>query len=178
MRARKAKSLISESSRRGRVLDIGCGQVPFFLLNSDFAEKVGVERSPTGAYEGITLVASDVERIRYLPFADHTFDVVTMLAVVEHLSPQCLLDLLPDIRRVLKSGGKLILTTPASWVDPILAIMSKLRLVSPTEIDEHQKTYRPRELRHLLVDSGFSETAVEAGVFELGMNCWATATAE
>jgi SAM-dependent methyltransferase len=177
LRARKANSLIPESSRRGRILDIGCGQVPFFLLHTEFAEKIGVERSPSGDYEGIALVATDVERIKYLPFGDRTVDVITMLAVVEHLSPEGLIELLRDFRRVLKPGGRLVVTTPAHWVDPILVIMSKLRLVSPTEIDEHQKTYSPQELRELLVGVGFSEASVEAGAFEFGMNCWATAMA-
>jgi SAM-dependent methyltransferase len=177
LRAHKANSLISESSRSGRVLDIGCGQVPFFLLHTEFAEKIGVERSAGGAYEGISLVATDVDRISCLPFADRSFDVVTMLAVVEHLLPEGLIELLGDIRRVLKPGGRLVITTPAHWVDPILAIMSKLRLVSPTEIDEHQKTYSPQELRALLAGAGFPKGTVDAGLFELGMNCWATATA-
>ena len=169
--------MIPESSRRGRILDIGCGQVPYFLLHTEFVEKIGLERSPAGDYEGIVLVATDVERIGHLPFADRTVDVVTMLAVVEHLSPEGLIGLLIDIRRVLKPGGRLVVTTPAHWVDPILTIMSKLRLVSPMEIDEHKKTYSPGELRERFVGAGFSEASVEAGLFELGMNCWATATA-
>jgi SAM-dependent methyltransferase len=177
LRARQADSLISESLRRGRVLDIGCGQVPFFLLHTEFAEKIGVERSPVATYDGVALVATDVERINCLPFADSSFDVVTMLAVVEHLSPEGLIELLVEIRRVLKPRGRLVITTPAHWVDPILAVMSKLRLVSPTEIDEHQKTYSPKGLRQLLTGVGFSEAAVDAGLFEFGMNCWATATA-
>lgn len=50
-----------------------------------------------------------------LPFKDDTFDSVTCLEVIEHLaSPD---NLIFEIARVLKSNGRMILSTPnlASW---------------------------------------------------------------
>src|SRR6266480_5122985 len=85
-RSRKANSLIPEFARNGRVLDIGCGSHPLFLLTTRFAERYGVDRVPSGDFnaQGITLIHHDIETDR-LPFGDDFFDVVTMLAVFEHL---------------------------------------------------------------------------------------------
>jgi len=44
-RSRQARTLIPPSSGNGRVLDIGCGSYPLFLVGSEFAEKFGLEMS-------------------------------------------------------------------------------------------------------------------------------------
>jgi SAM-dependent methyltransferase len=178
-RARKANALIPSPFRTGSILDIGCGQVPYFLLTTDFRNKVGIERNPSRpAEDGVALIAVDVGRIQLLPFREQSFDVVTMLAVVEHLDPSCLHHLLPEVRRILKPKGCIIVTTPAHWVDPLLTLMSKLRLVSSTEIEEHKRTYSPGLIRDLLVAAGFSKQGIQVGLFEFGMNCWARARTE
>ena len=41
-RAQKAKQLIPEQQRRGRLLDVGCGSYPYFLATTQFAEKWGI----------------------------------------------------------------------------------------------------------------------------------------
>ena len=46
-RANTVNGLIPISHRSGKILDIGCGKYPFFLLNTDFAEKYGIERIAT-----------------------------------------------------------------------------------------------------------------------------------
>ena len=76
-----------------------------------------------------------------MPFDDDYFDVVTMLAVFEHIAPERLGNVLKEISRVLKKGGMYIMTTPAVWTDSILRVMAKLRLVSPVEIAEHKGSY-------------------------------------
>src|SRR6266487_4114917 len=79
-RSRQANSLILESARNGRVLDIGCGSHPLFLLTTRFAERYGLDRVPSNDFkeQGITLINHDIETKR-LPFEDDFFDVVTML---------------------------------------------------------------------------------------------------
>ncbi len=57
-----------------------------------------------------------------LPFDDGTFDVVWCSEVIEHLhSPEAVLT---ELRRVTRSGGKLILTTPNSgmWLFKVLQL--------------------------------------------------------
>jgi SAM-dependent methyltransferase len=179
-RSRQARRLIPPAASAGRVLDIGCGSYPLFLVGSDFAEKYGLDRVPISLPDELRaahlkLLEYDVQKGAALPFpADH-FDVVTMLAVFEHLEPPVLGRLLAEIRRVLKPGGVYILTTPAHWTDWLLKLLGRLRLVSHEEIDEHQGSYRHSAIRSYLEGAGFSTDRIRTGYFEAGMNSWATA---
>ena len=129
----------------------------------------------TDSAPGLHLIAHDVSSDRILPFADEFFDVVTMLAVFEHLERQVLLDLVGEIKRVLVPKGSLVLTTPARWTTGMLKLMSKLSLVSRDEIDEHEAQYSRSQIVELLAQGGFDRRRIESGTFELGMNLWARA---
>lgn len=48
-----------------------------------------------------------------LPFLDETFDSVIMIEVMEHLSAEETQHTLPEIRRVLRTGGRFLGTVPA-----------------------------------------------------------------
>jgi SAM-dependent methyltransferase len=173
-RAQMANRLIPSGYRKGRILDIGCGSVPFFLAGTPFQEQYGIERSPhsSSSREGVRLVSFDLERGPFLPFASKRFDVVTMLAVLEHLDPSTVAGLLNETYRVLKNGGLLIVTTPASRTDHLLRLMAKLRLLSPTEINEHKDTYSLPGLAKCFQSSNFGTSSMRLGHFELGMNIW------
>ena len=179
-RSRQARRLIPPSASAGRVLDIGCGSYPLFLVGSDFAEKYGLDRVSISLPDelrdaGLKLLEYDVQTGSALPFPPDHFDVVTMLAVFEHLEPPVLSRLLAEIRRVLKPGGIYVLTTPAHWTDWLLKLLGRLRLVSHEEIDEHQGSYRHSAIRSYLEEAGFSADRIRTGYFEAGMNSWATA---
>lgn len=110
-----------------------------------------------------------------MPYEDGYFDVVTMLAVLEHIEPANVPVLIGDVRRVLKPGGVFILTTPPPWTDQLLSVMARLRLVSATEIHDHKVTYRPAEIATMLEAAGFDAGKIRTGYFELGMNIWVRA---
>lgn len=94
----------------GRVLDIGCGQKPYQTLFSATVY-VGLEYdSPTNRackkadffYDGT-----------HFPFADGEFDSALCSQVLEHVfTPDAFLT---EINRVIKPGGKLLLTLPFVW---------------------------------------------------------------
>ena len=180
-RARVANSLIPHDARAGRIVDIGCGSYPLFLSGTVFREKLGLERVTQGTDDavlkalGIELRHFDVESDTRLPFDDDSVEVVTMLAVFEHIAPQRLAPLTRDVHRVLKPNGMLILTTPAHWTAGILRLLARLYLVSREEIDEHKDAYSHDELVPVLTAAGFDERTVACGSFELGMNLWVTA---
>jgi SAM-dependent methyltransferase len=179
-RSRQARRLIPPSSSSGRVLDIGCGSYPLFLVGSEFAEKFGLDRVPVSLPDelrsaNLKLLEYDVQLGGELPFPVDHFDVVTMLAVFEHLEPPVLNRLLAEIRRVLKPGGIYVLTTPAHWTEWLLKLLGRLRLVSHEEIDEHQGAYRHSAIRSYLEGAGFASERIRTGYFEAGMNTWATA---
>jgi len=110
-----------------------------------------------------------------LPFEDRFFDVVTMLAVFEHLDPPVLRSTLREIRRTLRPGGSFIMTTPAHWTDGILQLMARLRLLSHVEIGEHKGTYSPAQIAEFLEEAGFQPSLTRHGSFEGGVNLWAVA---
>jgi SAM-dependent methyltransferase len=176
-RADRANSLIPEGLRAGRILDIGCGSYPAFLTGSRFSERYGLDRVPLASVRaaGIKLVEHDIGDGSPVPFADSFFDVVTMLAVFEHLEDATLRRVLKEVRRILRPGGLYVMTTPVKWTEQILKVMSRVRLVSHEEIGEHKAQYSGDEIVSLLVDTGYERSRIRQGTFELGMNLWAVA---
>ena len=159
-RIKIADRMIPPEARRGRLLDIGCGTHPLFLVNTEFSEKYGVDKvaepgAASGLPGGISLIRCDPEKDGTIPFESDFFDVVTMLAVFEHIEPVRLPGILAEIHRVLKPGGRYILTTPARWTDGLLRTMARLRLVSAREIEEHKDAYTHAKLRALLEGANF-----------------------
>jgi SAM-dependent methyltransferase len=177
-RARRADSLIAEGFRAGRILDIGCGSYPAFLMTTKFAERHGLDRLPLAGVQprpGVRLVEHDIANDTGLPFEDGFFDVVTMLAVFEHLETSTLSRLLLEVRRVLRPGGVYVMTTPTRWTERLLKAMASLGLVSHEEVGEHKAQYSRREVASLLLSAGFNRSHIRHGTFELGMNLWAVA---
>lgn len=179
-RIRQARRLIGADRSRGRVLDIGCGSFPLFLVSTDFAEKYGLDRLAVGAPDQarahhLRLIQHDVGSRKPLPFAAEFFDVVTMLAVFEHIELDALGDLLSEVHRVLRPGGIYVMTTPAFWTDGLLKMLATIGFVSHQEVDEHKGSYRHSEISSVLTKAGFPRDRIRLGYFEAGMNVWATA---
>ena len=183
-RANMANRLIPATARNGRILDVGCGSHPFFLESTEFSQKHGIDKVITQQQQekfrqqGIFLQPYDIEMSDRLPFEDDSFDVVTMLAVFEHIDPDKLTLLIREIHRILKPSGRYILTTPAGWTDFILKSMAVMRLVSSEEIDEHKQKITHSLIENILKDAGFLRENIKLGLFEIGMNLWATAIKE
>lgn len=178
-RIKVANSLIPPSARRGRLLDIGCGSYPLFLIETEFNEKFGLDKLVDEGkisnlkQQRINLINFDGERQAKFPFEDNYFDVVTMLAVFEHIEPAYIINILKEVRRILKPGGAYIMTTPAVWADGLLRVMAKVGLVSSAEIDEHKDAYTHKKLAFLFQQADFSVEHMSFGYFELFMNIWA-----
>jgi len=177
-----AQSLIPLNHPKGCIVDIGCGRHPLFLASSDFADKIGLDKSFTSSVaqsissDKFRLIQYDIEKDGNLPLKSNCCDIVTMLAVIEHLEPQRLNPLFAEVCRVLKPGGLYIITTPAPWTDGLLRNMAKLKLVSPAEIDEHKGAYDRTSIFAMLVTACFRKENLRGGYFELGLNVWAAAT--
>lgn len=93
---------------RGRLLDVGCGMRPYektFFAGA--SEYVGADYQTDRSRPDVVCSATD------LPFPENDFDTVTSTEVLEHV-PDPLLAL-KEMRRVLKPGGCLILSTPMYW---------------------------------------------------------------
>ena len=78
-----------------------------------------------------------------LPFADGTFDLVTILDVLEHIDDDA--GTLRELHRVLRPGGMLLVSVPAY----------RFLWGPQDEISNHKRRYLARELRTRLVEAGF-----------------------
>lgn len=143
---------------RGKsVLDLGCGGGSLtYLMAKKGAEVVGVEYEAEGlAFARQNLASADpFNHLRYnlvqgsaydLPCEDNSFDVVVSCEVIEHLeTPE---RMLAEAKRVLKPGGRLVLTTP-------------YRLTEEPKDPNHVHEFYPNELRALMQQT-FAETQVK-----------------
>lgn len=169
-RTQKANSLISEKSRQGKILDIGCGSYPYFLNTIKFNKKYGVDPSLINTdVKNMKLFKNDVAKSK-LPFNNNYFDVVTMLAVFEHIDGSKLNKFLKEIFRVLKKNGIFIITTPSPWSDRLLHQMAKVGLISSEEIHDHKSHYDMKTILKIIRSSGFRD--IKNGYFELWFNMW------
>lgn len=107
-------ALLSSVELHGRrVLDVGCGTGGVLSTIGARAVAVGVDRSRAALRycrrRGIRqLACADGDR---LPFAPDTFDVVTMLDVLEHFEDEA--GLLANVRALLRPGGSVLVSVPA-----------------------------------------------------------------
>lgn len=96
-----------------RVLDAGCGAsvFPVFLARSGF-RTAGLDLTepgpPGGRSLGVGYVRGDLGR---LPFAERSFDALFCISVIEHLPEDGATAALAELARVLRPGGRLLLTT-------------------------------------------------------------------
>src|SRR5882672_9643853 len=179
-RTSQAHKLIGADRHHGRVLDIGCGSYPLFLVSTTFAEKYGLDRvqvnvSDDVRAQNVTLIEHDLNSGNGLPFSSDFFDVVTMLAVFEHVDASLIQGLVHEIRRVLRPGGVYVMTTPSQWTEGLLKLLARLSMVSHEELDEHKRQYRHSDICSIFVTAGFGKDHVQVGYFEAAMNTWATA---
>jgi 2-polyprenyl-3-methyl-5-hydroxy-6-metoxy-1,4-benzoquinol methylase len=122
-----------------RVLDIGCADGALFaaLGNSVGAGSLGVDptlREPL-AVNGCALLPGFFPQA--VPADAGPFDVVTMLAVLEHFPQSSHASLRSGCERFLRPGGKLLITVPSPQVDRLLVLLKSLRLVDGMSLEEH-----------------------------------------
>ena len=92
-----------------RILDVGCG-----IKKQPGA--IGIDRNPASHPD----VLVDLDQFPY-PFADSSFDRITAIHVIEHLSD--VIRTMEEFHRLLRPGGSLRIETPhytdySSWCDP------------------------------------------------------------
>lgn len=100
----------------------------------------------------------NVEKDRF-PYPDNTFDVVIFAEIIEHmLNDPCAV--LREIHRVLKPGGKIILTTPnVARLENVSRLIAGENIYDPYSgygpYGRHNREYNRHELIQLLQFEGF-----------------------
>jgi 2-polyprenyl-3-methyl-5-hydroxy-6-metoxy-1,4-benzoquinol methylase len=102
-----------KASWRGRLLDVGCGDGTFLARMKSLGwEALGVELDEKAANVAKTKFDADVfiGTLEAAGFADESFDVITLSHVIEHVGDPK--ELLCRCRKLLKKGGRVVVTTP------------------------------------------------------------------
>ena len=94
----------------GRLLDVGCGSKPYrelFTVETYIGMDIDSERARLAG------IADSFYGGREFPFSSGSFDSIVCSQVLEHVfNPD---EFLGEIARVLKPGGRLLLTVPFVW---------------------------------------------------------------
>jgi 2-polyprenyl-3-methyl-5-hydroxy-6-metoxy-1,4-benzoquinol methylase len=150
-----------------RVLDIGCADGALFeQLGNHIGEGVGIDPGidqavNKGYYSLIPGWFPD-------DLLDPTpFDVITMLAVMEHLPMDYQPRLALDCARFLKPEGYLVITVPSLATDKILDLLKLLHIIDGMSLEEHHG-FDPSEVP--LVFSASELNLTKKKKFQLGFN--------
>jgi SAM-dependent methyltransferase len=170
--------------KKGLVLDLGCGDGDYSVRLKDL---------------GFDVIAADLDEVRFkyrgkikfqkcditqeLPFPNDYFDYLLLMEVVEHLRNPY--EVFPEINRIIKPNGFLILSTPN-----ILSLKSRFRFLfegsyeyfreppldqvkNPKEVifNLHLFPYRYQELEYLLSVCSFKVLDIFTSVYE-GYGLW------
>ncbi len=145
-----------------QVLDLGCGAGDLINdLRATAASVVGVDvaeaalRRARARHPELAFYRTEIDG--ELPLGDNSFDVVWSSEVIEHVADTA--RWMSEARRVLRPGGRLLLTTP-SHGRLKLAVGGLERYSEP--LGDHLHLYTARSLRGLLAEFGFDQVEVRA----------------
>lgn len=174
----KIAFLIQEVGSNKKILEIGCndGYVGAILQkknNDVYGIDIVKNKLEIAKKRGLKVKESDIEK-ENLPYAPDYFDIVILGDVIEHIFDTD--RLLEDSRRVLKKGGKLIITTPnvASLarrimllfgINPFLEFSSKLPPLKGYPAVGHIRYYTSKTLKLQLMHHSFKNIKIQGGTF-------------
>lgn len=123
--------------------------------------------------KGMTYIQAD---IRALPFKNNSADYVEMFEVLEHIPFRQTVEVLKEIRRVMKKGAKLYLHTPnfdglvRDWLDIAMGKFDYPTYLNVIETlfgnqlangEFHNAPFNPQLMNYYLVEAGFKQGKME-----------------
>ena len=149
-------AFVEELGRVGAALDMGCGDGRLSaLLDAEQltladVSDVALERAARRLPAARTVA---LEPDAPLPLPDNAFDLVLCAETIEHVRDVQLL--LSEVRRVLRPGGRLAITTPAHSRLTGLDLLARGFERRFPPLSPHLRFLTRRSLRDLLDDLGF-----------------------
>ena len=164
------RQLLLDALRPGdEWLDLGCGAGRFLTLapggtGADIAQ-AALDRAARNS-RGEFLARVEGEE---LPFGHDSFDLVWCSETLEHVGDA--LGLLQECKRVLRRGGRLVVTTPAHplWRRTAIAIARFDQHFDP--LGQHLRFFTARSLRRALEAAGFRDIRIETRHATLVARC-------
>ena len=123
-----------------RVLDVGSSDGELFAAGARagrITSGLGIDPVPATAWVGEPFTFRRGTFPDAVEVDDGTFDVITMLAVFEHVPASAHPGWSRACHDLLRPGGRVIVTVPAAAVDPILDVLHTLRLIDGMALEEH-----------------------------------------
>lgn len=139
----------------GKLVSLYAKQVKEVVLLDFNSQAIAFANLFLKRYENAHAQVATAEKI---PYPDQAFDKVFFIEVIEHLTSESAIKALQEIRRVLKPGGMLFLSTPNRR-----NLRSRIwgERQSP---DKHEHEYALNELKELISGNGFSILS-EKGIY-------------
>jgi methionine biosynthesis protein MetW len=139
--------------KESKILDLGCadGYISEFFKDRGYGiigTDIDSKSLNAAKKRGIKTISADFNK--RLPFKDYSFDAVIILEVIEHLYN--IEGFVSEIKRILKPGGWLILSTPNSAL--LTMRLSYLLGKTSTEIQNpgHLRFFNLKSLKQKLKD--------------------------
>jgi len=157
---RRRRALLLGEARPGeRVLDLGCGAGRFVAALRDAgADPVGVELADAALARARRNVPGADLRLVAADGSHGEVDLVWCSEVLEHVPDT--LGFLTEIRRVLRPGGRLLVTVPdhGRFKRTLLALAHYDAHYDP--LGDHVRFYTRRSLTRALLGTGFDDVAL------------------
>ena len=136
-----------------KILDVGAGTGKLVkFLNYKGFEAIGVDSAKIAVKEyGVELAKAD-----NLPFPNRSFDALTAISLIEHLTKTEAKKFLNEAYRVLRPDGLIFIVTP-NYASPSRFIFGKkwFGFADPT----HKTFFTPWSLKKLLIKFNFQKVA-------------------
>jgi SAM-dependent methyltransferase len=151
-------------------LDIGCGPGTFIGTLGEGHLSVGIDISDSQIDYARKRYGTFNKRFERIDgdlelFRDGQFDVVTVIELVEHLLPEQNERLLQEASRVLRPGGRLVVSTPnygGLW-PKVESLVNRLGRISYS--DQHVTHFTRASLHELLGRFGLNNVSVSTYMF-------------
>jgi ubiquinone/menaquinone biosynthesis C-methylase UbiE len=165
--------LFSELPRKASILDVGCGTGEHLKRALRHGLKAsGVEPAPAM----LAIARRNVRDARIeggvatsLPFGDCEFDAVIMIEVLRYLDRADIEQALREARRVLRPGGRLLVTLVNRWSLDGFYLHQRLRqLINRSSYNETNPFclfHTPASAARMLQLAGFSDVRTEGRLF-------------